>query len=241
MRMCVHGKKAKTVTNMILSVCLLLLNSCVTYYPQAVDIPLIKEKGDARLDAGMFLIPALNTVNESDSNIIADMGINATFTSGITDILAVQAFLSFDVLSRIHIQGALGVYKAFENKTVMELYGGFGYGNSIWSSAYNESRDDYLLTFAQYNLGQTGLGKSNIDFGMGLKGGYLQNNSVTDDFYKKNGWMMEPSVFFRFGSNRAKYNVKVIYLWTDTVAEKYYFPLSVSMGVNFHVGRRTQK
>ena len=233
--------RSKTFIIIFISTFLLLLNSCVTYYyPQAVDVPLIKEKGDFRLDVGGFIIPKINPTNESDSSVLADMGIHSTFSAGITDLLATQTFVSLDVLLRVHLHGALGLYKAFDNNTVMELYCGFGYGNGFLSGMHSEGKDDYLLSFAQFNIGHSGSGKSNTDFGLGLKGGYLHTNSVNGDFYKKNGWVFDPSIFIRFGGNKAKYNIKLIYMWTDTVAEQYYFPLSMSMGVNLDLGKKSK-
>lgn len=36
---------------------IILLNSCLSYYPQVVDIPLIKEKRDIKINAGYFYVP----------------------------------------------------------------------------------------------------------------------------------------------------------------------------------------
>ena len=39
----------------LFAIAILLLSGCAAYYPQAVDIPLIRKKGDLRIDAGFFL------------------------------------------------------------------------------------------------------------------------------------------------------------------------------------------
>jgi hypothetical protein len=49
--------------------------------------------------------------------------------------------------------------------------------------------------------------------------------------------MVEPSVFFRLGGHRAKYNMKINYLWTKTIVDDYYFPISIGMGVNLNLGK----
>jgi hypothetical protein len=110
------------------AIILLVLNGCVTYFPQSVDIPLIKEKGDYRLNAGAFIIPNVNPSEEVKNDLLTDMGLHATFSAGLTDILAVQAYLSFDALLRMYLHGALGLYKGFDNNNVIEMYGGLGYG-----------------------------------------------------------------------------------------------------------------
>ena len=235
----------QSILGIIILAMLLMPCSCVTYYPQAVDVPLIKGKGDMRLDAGGFMVPNINPNDEDHSVLLADFGIHSTFTAGITDLLAVQAHVSMDVISRAYVHGAFGIYKSFSEKTVMELYGGIGYGSGLSNGIKNEPMSEYLLTFAQYNIGQSGLGKSNIDYGMGLRGGYINTyykGTYSDGLeYQQNGWMAEPTIFIRLGGRRAKYSVKVIYLWTETITKEYYFPLSVSMGVNFHVGKKNRK
>ena len=147
-------------------------------------------------------------------------------------------------MSRIHLQGALGVYKAFENNTVVESYSGFGYGIGYWGTLFNNGRDDYYLAFTQFNIGKTNMGAKRMDYGLGLKGGYLKINSVynwEETIYKKDGWIIEPSLFFRFGGKRVKFCTKVNYLWTNSIVDQYYFPLSVSMGVNLHLGKVSKK
>ena len=214
----------------------LLLSGCVAYFPQVVDVPLIKEKGDMRIDAGTFLIPNIdNKTGEHD--LIADFGLYATVTAGITDFLAVQTYLSANVLSRYHIQSALGLFNSLNNNTVTEVYGGVGYGNGHISY----EGDNYYLTFVQFNLGKTDVGRSHIDYGLGMKGGYLFTNTAdieTKTIYKNDGWMVEPTVFIRFGGRRAKFCAKVNYLWTKTIIDNYYFPVNVGLGVNFHAGKK---
>ena len=229
-----------TKTKLFIATVHLILSGCVTYYPQVVDIPLIKEKGDVRIDAGAFLIPNINGSND-DSEPIEDAGIHSTFTVGITNLLAVQTYLSIDALFRLHMQGALGLYNKFENNTVIEMYSGFGYGNGYMRMFSDFEDDDYYLVFTQCNFGKTNMGTKHFDYGIGLKGGYLftniPNNSL-ETIYKKNGWMIEPTIAFRFGGSRAKFSTKINYMWTNTVIDEYYYPVSVSFGVNFHAGNR---
>jgi len=114
---------------------------------------------------------------------------------------------------------------------------GIYYGNGYYNTRMFKVRDDYHLAFAQFNIGQTGLGAKHIDYGLGLRGGYLFCNFEEPvnlkDVHKKNGWMVEPTVFFRFGGRKVKFCTKVTYLWTQTLSKDFYYPLSVSMGVNF--------
>jgi len=238
--------KIKTILPIV--AVLILLNGCVTYYPQVVDLPLITEKGDIRIDAGAFLIPDIKgtKIDSENKSLLSNVGIHATFTAGITDLLAVQTYASVDLLLRCHIQGALGLYNRFENNTVIEMYSGLGYGNRISSLSNNRTNvdlDDYCLTFAQLNFGKTNFGSKHIDCGLGVKGGYLFTNIPTyyslATIYKKDGWLIEPTVFIRFGGSRAKFNMKINYMWTNTIVDEYYYPVNVSFGVNFHAGKKS--
>ena len=209
---------------------IVLLSGCAAYYPQAVDIPLIEEKGDLRIDCGGFLAPPVNGEGGT-------VGGHWTVSYGITNMIAGQIYLGMDLLMRPHIQFAPGLFKGFENKTVVELYSGYGYGVGSWNSDYKRGKNNYHLAFAQFNIGKTGISDANIDYGLGLKGGYIFSNDEIDtfnDIHQKSGPIVEPSVFIRFGSKRVKFYTKVNYLWTKTVSDQYYFPLSISMGVNLH-------
>ena len=108
-------------------VALIFLSSCVAYYPQTVDIPLIRKKGDKRIDAGYFLIPDFSgtKVVEEDGDEadkaewLANAGVNATFSLGITDKMAAQVYASVDGNLRHHLQAALGSYHSLDDKTVI--------------------------------------------------------------------------------------------------------------------------
>ncbi len=213
----------RTKTTYII-VLLILLYGCAAYYPQTVDIPLITEKGDLRVDAGATYTPS----------------IHGTVSYGLTNIVAIQAYGNIDFMSRFHIQGALGLFKGFENKTVTELYGGYGYGNSIVGSIFNPNID-YHLFFTQFNIGKTDQGAAHIDYGLGMKVGHLDARLLDDadlkTIHKYNGIAIEPCVFFRLGGEKIKFNIKINYLWTkNDFIDKYstLYPVNISTGVNFN-------
>ncbi|MDY0161541.1 MAG: hypothetical protein RBR64_09375, partial [Bacteroidales bacterium] len=55
---------------------LLMMSSCIVYHPMPIDIPLISEKNDFRVDAGISIVPSAN----------------ATVSYGLTDKIAIQGF-----------------------------------------------------------------------------------------------------------------------------------------------------
>ena len=231
----------KTSILIIFSAVVIFMSGCVAYYPQVVDIPLIQKKGDKRIDAGLFLAPAMDQqaiyVDKEDGVKVAGVfGAHGTYSTGITDVLAVQGYASLDFFGAYHLQGALGLYKAFENKNVVEWYSGYGHGN-IWGKYPLAGRNNYHLPFTQLNFGKTNVGNRHIDYGLSIKGGYIFGNSDTwsnsEDYYQKDGAMIEPSVFFRFGKEKFKFSTKINYVWTNSFQKSYYYlPLTISMGVN---------
>jgi len=177
----------------------ILLNCCMVYFPQAVDIPLIEEKDDFRLATGMSIA-----------------GVHGTVSYGLTDMIAVQAFGNINILTGFHIQGAVGLYKWFdESFTGMELYGGYGYGGSLFDMQADRKIGNYHLPFIQFNIGrEVGVANTSIDLGMGLKGGYLFGNFTGSDLniHKRNGFIIEPTFLFRFETRRgAMYSIKFNY------------------------------
>ena len=213
---------------------MILLNGCVAYYPKGVDIPLIKEKGDVRIDGGFFVAQGSGT-----SELETVLGVQSTFSAGITKMIAIQGYVNFDLLGNGYLQGATGLFKKLGDKTVIELYGGYGLGgaenkgNDYHPFAYDYK---YQLAFAQFNFGRTDVGGAKIDYGLGLKSGYLYTKHIfpAATVYE-NGGILEPSVFFRIGSRKVKFCARVNYLWTDVIVEYYYFPVSVSLGVNINL------
>ena len=211
-----------------------LMSSCIVYHPMTTDIPLISEKNDLRVDAGISVVPSAN----------------ATISYGLTDKIAIQGFGSIGY-DRYYFQAATGLYKNKGNSKIFELYGGFGYG---YGDAYNDAnpgnlRGNYQLYFAQANYGKIANESSNFEIGFGIKGGYLHSNLTDKNYY---GWisetgpfktyhdesiLLEPIGFIRIGGNRLRFNVKLggtmIYKFTNTDKNLPYSYLNLGIGLNY--------
>src|SRR5664279_772763 len=120
----------------------LLTIGCCVYHPQTTDIPLIKGKKDLRIDAGISIVP----------------GIHSTISYGLTKKIAIQVYGSTEGAAKEgrYFQIAPGIYKAYDNHMVMELYGGFGsgYGDAYKDSNPGHLYGNYQLYFLQYNIGK---------------------------------------------------------------------------------------
>lgn len=214
---------------------LLCISSCCVYHPQSADIPLIKKKNDLRIDAGISLVPT----------------IHSTISYGLTNKIAVQAFGSTGGDDRKYFQLATGLYKAYENQMVMELYGGFGYG---YGDAYKDSNPgnlygNYQIYFLQYNLGHYSIKPGHLEFGFGIKSGYFHSNLTDRNYYswvsetgpystsKENSILLEPLAFFRVGGERLKFSFKAggCRIFKMTHADNYIptVDINIGLGINY--------
>jgi len=213
----------------------LTMTSCVVYHPQTIDIPLINKKKDLRIDAGISFIPSAHT----------------TISYGLTDKISVQTFGSIGPDERYFFQGAVGNFRDLGNQKVMELYTGFGYG---YGSAYQSSNGghlngNYQIYFAQYNFGKIDCKFANMDYGFGIKTGYLHSNLIDRNFfsiYSENGpfprfsdnsFLLEPTVFARLGGERLKFSFKLgscwLYNFTNTNKHMPYSFINLGLGLNY--------
>ena len=234
----------KTSTNMInrlitygFLIFSMIMTSCIVYHPQTIDIPLISEKNDLRVDAGISIVPSAN----------------ATVSYGLTDKIAVQGFGSFGADDMYYFQAATGLYKNKGDNKIFELYGGFGYG---YGNAYKDANPgnlfgDYQLYFGQANFGKISNDFSNFETGIGLKVGYLHSNLIDKNYYEwtsetglfktyhDESVLLEPVGFIRFGGHRLRINVKLggslIYKFTNMDRNLPYSYLNLGIGLNYRL------
>lgn len=205
----------KTLLTIILSP--IVLAGCIIY-PQVNDIPLISKKSDLKVDAGISLVPAAH----------------ATVSYGLTNKIAVQAFGSLGSDEHRYLQGAIGYFKNTGNNNVMEIYAGFGSGHG---SAYKDSNPgdlhgNYQLGFAQFNFGKINSKFAHMDYGIGIKTGFLTSILTDQNYfdiyaendpfptYKDNGIILQPTAFVSLGGERLKFNIKISNLWYYKLTNK---------------------
>jgi hypothetical protein len=219
-----------------------LFSGCAIYHPQTTDIPLIDHKGELRIDLGTSVIPS----------------VHSSFSYGLTNKIAIQAFGSVGVESRYYFQFAPGLYKSFNNKKVIELYSGvgLGYANTTKDPLTNMPEvikqslfGNYQLYFVQFNWGKNAYNLKKLDWGLGLKTGLFHSNLTDMNYYsissevgpfplnKENSILLEPVFVFRIGREKAKFTYK----FALTKILKLHHPenyipspvLNMSLGINF--------
>jgi len=215
---------------------LLMITGCVVYQPQAIDIPLIHEKNECRIDAGVSFLPS----------------VQSTISYGLTNKIVLQGYGNYGNDQKYYLQAAAGVYQQKKDNRVMEIYGGFGYG---YGDAYSDAPagnlvGNYQLYFTQLNYGKIATATSNFETGIGIKLGYL-HSALQDrnyyslsypgpyDIYYDESILVEPGGFIRMGGENLRFGIKLggTYIYKFTNQDKYlpymYFNLGLSLNYRF--------
>jgi len=218
-----------------------LLASCAII-PHTTDIPLIKEKGDLRIDAGISVIPTAN----------------ATVSYGLSEKIAVQAYGSYGADHPYYVQGAIGLFKDNSNNVITEWYAGAGTGTAevTGSDGWGKLNGNYQLYFTQFNIGKLNSNFLNVDYGLGVKAAYARSRFTDVDYFDiyfsegdfdsfifpvqtDDGFVFQPTVFARFGKGKLKFNIKASGLFYHQFTNKNnnlpvgYFNLGI--GLNYYL------
>jgi len=208
-----------------------------------VDIPLIKEKNDLRLDAGLEGLASFHS----------------TVSYGATKFIAIQLYGDFalDYIlgaeegyqnQRFYIQGSTGLFHKIGEHSVIELYGGAGHGEM--DDKQHSLNGTYNVGFGQINYGRClFLGRDNsrraqMEYGIGLKiGNILSDNKLNKYemtyYFNDKGVLFEPILMIRFGGERFKTSLRLAgcKIWNYYSANSYYsMPYSFfNFGIGFNV------
>lgn len=222
--------------NSIFFLIALLLSGCTVYHPMTTDIPLISEKKDLRIDAGISAFPSAH----------------ATVSYGLTDEIAIQGFGSVGV-DVYYGQAAAGYFKNMGNNRIFEVYSGFGFG---YGDAYRDANPgnltgNYQLYFGQVNFGKIAGESQHFEAGIGIKTGYLHSNLtdmnyyawVSDDgpfiTYHDDSMLLEPLGTIKIGGDKLKFSILLggTYIYKFTNRSKYipYWHFNVGLGLNYRL------
>ncbi|MDR2907620.1 MAG: hypothetical protein LBU91_06500 [Bacteroidales bacterium] len=244
-------------SNVIAALFILLIGfmttSCnSTYFPRLTSIPLIKEKGDTRIEGGATIIVP---------------SIQASVSHGITDKIAIQVagsvvpyvyYNSVGIsdnsvgVSDNYLHGAVGYYKKINERNVVELYGGFAYGHGDYNGRVTGNYQDgnYQMYFTQFNFGNIKKKPDNMELGLGLKLGYLHTNmniSIDDLFHgfqHQKGVVLEPTGFIRFGGPKWRFHAALGFGMWYPISDAYEIhqrPVNLGLGVSYSFGGISNK
>lgn len=223
-----------------------LFASCNVYHPQVVDIPLLHEQGQIQTQVSASCTEAA----------ILSPAANATVSVAITDHIGMQAF--GDVSSSSHYYGHLagGYFTSLTDHMVLEAYLGIGAGHGHINGsrvAGTHTNHDGLTTnfteeFLQLNWGMVNVANTTFDFGVGVRGGMLDNDTDECCYYEHYGenpdrsyhehhLFAEPQVMVRYGWDRFRFSVQYAYgFLQDEEGVTRHFPVhrsSFSIGLSY--------
>lgn len=215
---------------------LLFVESCTIYLPQPASIPLMNEKNEVQLNGGFTFLG----------------GVNGSVAFAAGDHVALQAYGAVHPEQINYFQGSVGYYTKNKSDLNFEIYAGLGAGNGTdWGFDNTELYNgDYLLYFAQANIGQTNLGSAHIDYGFGLKSGlfdaYVTDYSISNPvYYTNNSLLIEPQAFMRLGGEKFKIGFQVngtrIFNLSNEESVMLYYPMNFSVSMNFRIAPSLRK
>jgi len=214
--------------------------SCMMYHPHNVDIPLLREQGDLRIDGSASVTAPL----------LDGSGLNASISYAPLNHLGVLVSGSVTDTKNAYAHAAIGTFQPF-GKSVLEFYAGAATGHSN----YTVNKDNpyyvdgnYNILFGQLNYGWNDLLDGMCDIGFGLRGGVMkpdwQHVSMDDD----GTWrikesvtstmpLFEPQMVFRIGGDHLKFAVNFAYSfipgWPTESSYFNYSRFSAGIGLNY--------
>ncbi|MGM0579534.1 MAG: hypothetical protein ACQETL_02565 [Bacteroidota bacterium] len=216
----------------------LLTLSCVTIQPQLLDIPLIHEKKDLKIDGGASIVKG-------------NIGGNVAY--GVTDELAIQLGGNLATLTtgrHDYGQLAVGYYRNIPHNMVFEIYGGAGYGHGFTRNSLQQFdghyKGNYQKVFSQFNIGALG---EHLEGGLALKSGFMQSSFFFGEYVNRGNYiqyygerfrddyfLFEPTAIIKFGFKNFKFNIKVGGLYMKNLTDKErnipYSPLNLGGGIS---------
>lgn len=222
-----------------------LFSSCI-YHPKIKNIPLMEEKNELQISAGIAPTSIFATVNYAPFNHFA--------------IAAHADYLSHNLRSGSF---NFGYFNKFKNNYIYEVYVGYEIGEG-YSDNINNARDDFNShysdnTYQAYsltaNIGKRSNKKKNLEFGLSNHFFYLHSAGI---YYQHDqvGYLIdikdeaiayEPHIFIKAGGERLKFHAQAsytfMYKYTNTWADDagYYFPLNFGIGLTYRFNTKKKQ
>lgn len=222
----------------------LTATSCWVYTPQLADIPLIEHKGDMRLNGSVYMNPVPAYTDRIGGYFYPALGISSSFSAGLTEWMAINTFVDYQLDDIFYTHAALGYYKSFDGSVFEGYLGtGFGHGAKYLDDYPASSSLFYLCPFVQVNYGWH-LG-SHWELGVSLKAGdyspvHVETHTPEDEPLTTPipsfSPLLEPQVFVRVGGDKCKFQMQAGYTrlfgWPNGYLLNYH-PISIGFGVTW--------
>ncbi|MCF7832050.1 MAG: hypothetical protein K9N05_00555 [Candidatus Marinimicrobia bacterium] len=216
----------------ILLIIISLFYSCSTYvyYPNGLNAPLLKEKGDIQLslsllNGGVDIQSAYSPIKNLGLQINANLT-NLNDTEVNTDRRS----------GNYYFEGAAGFYKPLNTNTIFEAYIGTGAGRTFTHSddAGTYRNTNYFKLYGQVDMG---LKWKYINFGLAMREGLVNiykndEDNIIDD-PKIFEMFFEPAIFMAVGAEKFKAKFQLGYSQSHFSAIFSYPFIIMSAGVEY--------
>jgi len=217
------------------TVTLFLSCSTFVYYPNGLNAPLLKEKGDTQI-ALAFTNGGLDI--RSAYSPLDHLGVQ--FNSNLTNLDDTE--VNTDRRSgNYYFEGAAGYYNALNTHTIFEAYLGSGFGRTFTHSATEGTyrNTDYYKLYAQLDMGlkwkyiSVGLAMREVLVGIykNDENNNPQNEEIFEMFY-------EPAIFISGGEEKLKANLQIGFSKShfSTILSYPFFIMSLGLESRFSLG-----
>lgn len=231
----------------------LVVYSCApAYIPNAVNTPMLKNKGDLKIGGSLGTSGAdLNSAYALTNNI--GIMINGSVKNGESEVTIGNGETKVTKQDHSIVEFGLGSFRSFSNGFTTDIFAGIGYGNVETTDKFGLHdgilKGDYNKFFIQPSLGVVAKyieGAVSVRFSgvkMDLTPYGFKDKTDVEYLYKKNKelvWFYEPTLTARFGSEKIKGVFQVGYSARIKDSDIHYFdhePFIFNMGVQFSVNK----
>ncbi|MBK9731619.1 MAG: hypothetical protein IPO83_10105 [Chitinophagaceae bacterium] len=236
--------KTRPANAFLFSVITVFLNSCtVTYAPNSHNVPLLEEKGELALSAGVYEAAG----GTEYAGYEAQGAYAVTHHLGLMTNLLLAGSLSVNGNHSLFEVGT-GYYHTLGTSGVFDAYGGIGFGSlhSYTSNSTVINTLNYQRFFMQPSIGYTSRA-FDCAFSLRMCGlNYAEQQSAIDEYYEnefgppKFSILAEPAFTLRGGWKYVKLQLQLGYSINLTDADQ--FPCTtLSMGAYFTLNKKSYK
>lgn len=237
----------------ILAVAFIVQSCNVMYNPNMQNVPLLKEKNEARFTIGVFDFQGAYAVQENIGVMInGNYGRYNTTSSNLESDNTTQGL----------IEGGVGYLKPFSKNTIFELFGGYGVGENTIKS----SNSDYMNGGVPRNTSfsaktsrffvQPSIGYSVdfLDVALSTRICFLNYSNLYSTGYtsadliamrladidKQTFAFVEPAVTVRVGYKYVKFHGQLLFSYKYNLEPLDYVPLTLNFGIHIDLAKRNR-
>lgn len=237
----------------ILAVAFIVQSCNVMYNPNMQNVPLLKEKDEARFTIGMFDFQGAYAVQEN-------LGVMVNGNYGRYN--TTSSSLGSDNTTQGLIEAGVGYIKPFSENTIFELYGGYGAGeNSIKSTTSDyvnggvTRKTSFSASTSRFFIQPSiGFSVDFLDVALSTRICLLNYSNIYSSGYtdadliamrlanidKQTYAFIEPAFTVRAGYKYIKFHGQLLFSYKYNLEPLDYIPLSLNFGIHIDLAKRNK-